>query len=175
MGELEKVVAKVASPVDVNLFANERRCLDALATHQVAFLVVGGCAVRVHGSTRIAKDIDVLIANTYENADRLCCAMNEIGISHPNLCPEEIHDRKRQINFESWGYQFEVLTAADNVDFAAAYSRHVTASLAGLEVPVMSRQDLISMKRQASRPIDIEDLAFLEGTPNNHIQHGRDG
>jgi hypothetical protein len=84
-----------------------------------------------------------------------------MGISHPNVRLEEIMDRKRQINFFSWGFQFEVLTAADDIAFDSAYQRRTPTFLRGLVVPVISREDLMGMKRRAGRPLDLEDLAFL--------------
>ena len=141
---------------------DERRCLATLASHGVEYLLVGGYAVRFHGYTRAAKDVDVLMNNGAANSIRLCDALIQIiGVAHPNLTPNQIEGRKRQINFESWGYAFEVLTAADGVDFAAAYGRREAAHVGGLEVPVISKGDLVEMKRRAGRSQDLEDVRVL--------------
>jgi len=66
----------------LSMNVNETRCLAALLENAVEFLVVGGHAVRAYGSTRHAKDLDVLIANTPENAGRFVRAMSQLGIAH---------------------------------------------------------------------------------------------
>jgi len=80
-----------------------------------------------------------------------------------NLRSDEIAGRKRQINFESWGLPFEVLTAADGIEFSAAAARSAQGSVEHLVVPVISRADLLAMKRIAGREIDKADVVFLEG------------
>jgi hypothetical protein len=133
------------------------------ATNEVEYLVVGGYAVRHHGHLRPAKDLDVLVSNSSLNSIRLCAALIElIGIDHPNLRPQQIEGRKRQINLTEWGHNFEVLTAADGVDFPAAYARRIMASVGGQLVPVIDKADLLAMKRRSSRSQDTEDVKALE-------------
>jgi hypothetical protein len=123
---------------------------------------VGGYAVRFHGCLRSTKDVDILVSNDGANAKRLCSALNGLIGAHPNLQPEEIEGRKRQINLSSHSYKFEVLTAADGVPFDEAYGRRCEAPCPGLTVPVISRQDLVAMKAAAGRPQDIEDVEKLQ-------------
>jgi hypothetical protein len=141
----------------------EERCLRTLIAHRVEFLVVGGYAVRYHGVLRPAKDVDVLAGNDSANADRLCDALSElIGVRHPNLTPDQISGRKRQINFAEWGYKFEVLTAGGGIDFPSAYSNGITVQLGTIDVPVIAKADLLAMKRHAARPQDQSDVDALE-------------
>lgn len=151
----------------LNFGPDELRCLATLDSHGVEYLLVGGYAVRYHGVMRPAKDVDVLVKNDSANSARVCAALIAIiGTAHPNLTPDKIIGQKRQINFEVWGYAFEVLTAADGIDFSEAYDHRTVAQLPTLDVPVIERSALIVMKRNAGRPQDLEDVHAL----NSH--HG---
>ena len=49
-------------------------------------------------------------------------------------------------------------------DFATAYARAALFDVSpGTAAPFVSVDDLIAMKRQAGRPIDLEDARVLEG------------
>jgi hypothetical protein len=47
-------------------------------------------------------------------------------------------------------------------DFDAVYSRALRVPLQGLEAAVISRDDLVDMKRAAGRSRDLEDIAALQ-------------
>jgi hypothetical protein len=153
----------VSDVAALSLGPDEKRCLETLTSRGVEYLLVGGYAVRFHGHLRSTKDVDVLVSNDAENSVRLCDALIEIiGVALPNVRPEQIEGRKCQINFSDWGYPFEVLTAADGVDFREAYERRAIAHLGSVEVPVISKADLIAMKLNAGRPQDLEDVLKLK-------------
>jgi hypothetical protein len=46
-------------------------------------------------------------------------------------------------------------------DFDAVYDRAQRVSLEGVQITVVSRDDLMAMKQAAGRPRDLEDLAAL--------------
>jgi hypothetical protein len=141
----------------------EMRCVSLLVRHNVEFLIVGGYAVRYHGEMRVAKDVDVLVGNDQRNSERLCVALTDIlGVAHPNITPQAFVGRKRQVNFEEWGLKFEILSAANGVDFQQAYAERSRAVLGLIEVPIIGRAQLIAMKKAAGRPNDLADVAALE-------------
>jgi len=137
--------------------------LNVLEAYLVRFLLVGGHAVKAYGSTRPTKDVDVLIDNSPENSERFVAAMVSLNIRHPNLSADNIAGQKRQINFATWGYDFEVLTAADGLTFDEAYARRVATHYGGVTLPVIAKADLITMKLRAGRLIDLNDLEYLRG------------
>ncbi|HET6361414.1 MAG TPA: nucleotidyl transferase AbiEii/AbiGii toxin family protein [Gemmatimonadota bacterium] len=49
--------------------------LQTLLEHEVDFILVGGVAATVHGSTRLTQDIDIVYARSPENLDRLTAAL----------------------------------------------------------------------------------------------------
>jgi hypothetical protein len=146
----------------LNFRHDELRCLMALNAHDVEYLVVGGYAVRYYGYERATKDLDVLVGNDAANSERVCAAVRALGIHHPNLRPTELQGRKLQINLTDWGFTLEILTGADGIDFPSAYRHRITAKVTALNVPVIAVDDLLTMKRHAARPQDIDDVRTLE-------------
>ena len=135
--------------------------MKALIDHGVRFLLVVGYAVRFHGYERGTKDVDVLVSNDGANAKRLCSALISLVRPHHSLQPEQIEDKKRQINLASYGYHFEILTEADGVPFDEAYGRRSVVHCLDLPVPVIAKGDLITMKDAAGRSQDKHDVKKL--------------
>lgn len=50
-----------------------------LDAHRVEYVVVGGYAAQLHGSTRVTTDVDVTPDRTAENLVRLALALRELG------------------------------------------------------------------------------------------------
>lgn len=48
-----------------------RRLLESLADAGVEFIIVGGLAATVHGSSRLTQDIDVVYRRTEDNLRRI--------------------------------------------------------------------------------------------------------
>jgi len=76
-----------------------------------------------------------------------------------------IEEKNLQV-FSLWNESsgaFEVdLFVSEPFDFDAAYARAVRVPLQSTEVPVVSQDDLIRLKRDAGRPADVEDIRALE-------------
>jgi hypothetical protein len=53
------------------------------------------------------------------------------------------------------------MTSIDGVGFEAAWRERVTISVEGIEVPTISRDNLIANKRATGRPQDLADVARL--------------
>lgn len=56
----------------------------------------------------------------------------------------------------------DLLTSISGVAFERAWGNREILSLQGLDVPVLSRQDLIANKRASGRPQDLLDADRLE-------------
>jgi molybdenum cofactor biosynthesis enzyme MoaA len=53
--------------------------LAIFESHQVQYVVVGGYAANLHGSTRVTTDIDVTPNRTHTNLARLAAALRDLG------------------------------------------------------------------------------------------------
>ena len=59
----------------------------------------------------------------------------------------------------------DVLSGIDGVAFAAAREHCLMVEIDGLEVRVLSRQDLLASKLAAGRDQDLGDIAWLRRNP----------
>ena len=52
--------------------------LEALARHQVEYVLIGGLAAALHGSSALTNDADICPEPSHENLDRLAAALRHI-------------------------------------------------------------------------------------------------
>jgi hypothetical protein len=71
-----------------------RELLRRLLQAQVEFILVGGVAATVHGSSRLTVDLDIVYRRTRANADRIVSALAEL---HPYLGDRKILKRSANL------------------------------------------------------------------------------
>lgn len=146
------------------------RIFSTLAAGGVEYLVVGGVAGQAHGLTRTTQDVDVIPAPGIENARRLAAALDELGA---RLAGIDAHLLGIDLDAETLagGANFTLATGAGGLDVfgevpgAAPYdeltARAEVLEVRGVAIPVVSREDLLAMKRASARPQDLADIAEL--------------
>lgn len=153
--------------------------LEALARTGVRYVLIGGVAMRLHGSSQVTDDLDVLYSRDVDNLEALARALETY---HPRLrgAPDDLPFRWDARTLRA-GMNFTLMTDIGAVDLLgqAPGAGNFEALLAGathlqvgeLDVPVASLEHLISMKRAADRPKDrlhlmeLEALRLLRGEP----------
>jgi hypothetical protein len=137
--------------------------------------VVDGVAVVLHGYLRTTLDLDLVVQLERSNVERALSALSGLGFqpqapvplgsfSDPEIRETWLREKSMTV-FSLWhpdhpGFAVD-LFVEEPFDFDAAYRRAVHVPLAGMEVTVVSREDLIAMKRSAGRARDMEDIAAL--------------
>src|SRR5438874_6603909 len=149
-----------------------RPILGVLVRHDVRFVVIGGIAASLQGSTTITNDFDICYARDQENLERLTAALKELqatlrGVREPVEFRLDAGTLKAGLNFTfdtSYG-PFDCLGAASgSFDYEQLMRNADAMSLLGANVSVASLDDLIRMKRAAGRNkdlIEIENLSAL--------------
>ena len=149
-----------------------RPILGVLARHEVRFVVIGGIAASLQGSTTIITDFDICYARDQENLERLTAALNEVqatlrGTRVPVAFRLDARTLKAGLNFTfdtKYG-PFDCLGAASgSFDYEQLMRNADPMNLVGTNISVASLDDLIRMKRAAGRNkdlIEIENLSAL--------------
>jgi hypothetical protein len=153
------------------------RVLAALEREGVRYLVVGGVAVVLHGHLRTTLDLDLVLQLEPDNLERALKAFAGMGFQ-PQI-PVTLGSFADPRNRESWlreknmtvfslwhadhpGFAVD-LFVKEPFDFDAVYRRALRVPLPGAQATVVSRDDLVQMKRAAGRAADLEDVAALLG------------
>ncbi len=150
---------------------------SAFQRAEVDYLIVGGLAVVAHGYVRTTGDVDLVIGLEPENIIKGLRALESIGyrIAIPVTAEEFADAGKREqwrrekgmMVLKLWSDKHQltpvdvfVYEPFDMQQELAMAERFVWNN--DLKIPVISKQTLITMKREAGRPQDMADIAELE-------------
>jgi len=144
--------------------------ITLLTEGRVEFIVIGGVAATIHGSAHITVDLDLLYRRTPENIERLAAVLAPI---QPYLrgAPEGLPFQFDAATIHR-GLNFTLQTTLGDLDLlgevagAGTYDSVLpdseTALLDGRQFHCVSLRRLITMKRAAGRPKDLNVIAELE-------------
>lgn len=141
------------------------RVCAALNREKVKYIVVGGCAVILHGYRRTTYDIDLLVDPSLENIRRLKKVFREVFQSDE---ASEIRDvdieQYAVVRFvpESEEIVIDLIGKIGKVNFETAMKDIEEVELEGVKIPVCGLSTLIETKKGV-RPKDKEDSLFLLG------------
>lgn len=143
--------------------------LDALARHDVSFVLIGGLAARLHGSPTVTVDVDI------------CPARDEDNLQHLADCLKSIDARLRGVEDDvPFVLDAKSLTAGQNFTFNTSLgaldilgepagtrgyedlaANAIEMDIDGLTLKAASLDDLMRMKEAAGRPKDRIELEIL--------------
>jgi hypothetical protein len=153
------------------------RLLAALHHGGVDFVIVGGVAATIHGSSRLTADLDVVYARTDENIRATVHALESLS---PYLrgAPPGLPFR---FDFETIrrGLNFTLTTDAGPIDllgqiagcgsYADLLPHTLIVEIFGLPLRCVDLETLIRAKRAAGRPKDLEVIAELESLRSDDL------
>jgi hypothetical protein len=136
--------------------------LQALAKNAVDFVLVGGLAGMLHGSSYPTFDLDIVYARDRQNISRMTAALREIGVKLrgapadlPFVLDERTIENGSNFTFETLFGPFDILGHADGMpSYDELRANSKVGSIDGIQVRVARLSDLISMKRAANRTKD---------------------
>ena len=134
--------------------------LKLLNDNQVEYLLVGGYAVAYHGFPRTTLDMDIWIANTTENAEKMIRVMRAFGFTG-EISPQLFRTDDGVVRMGVPPMKIEVMTSASGVTFGECFKRLIVATIDGVRVNVISLGDLRLNKAAAGRYKDLDDHEHL--------------
>jgi len=129
-----------------------RNFLKLLNKYRVEYLLIGGYAVFYHGYPRATEDIDFWEAINPDNAQKLVQVMQDFALS--NATPE-LFLKEHQLTRIGFN------TTISGVQFDACYARRVVDTIDGIEVNIISLEDLKQNKKASGRLKDQDDVQNL--------------
>lgn len=130
-------------------------------SHKVEFLVVGGYAVALHGYPRFTKDIDLLIASSPRNAERIERVLREFGVPESEVARADILKPAYAIQVGRPPNRADLLTSITGVNWDTAWASRIPIELSGHKCWMIGRDLLIQNKRASARPQDLLDADNL--------------
>ncbi|HYP87382.1 MAG TPA: nucleotidyl transferase AbiEii/AbiGii toxin family protein [Polyangiaceae bacterium] len=139
-----------------------KELLEEFARDAVELVLVGGYAVAFHGRPRATKDIDLVVEGSAENLTRAAAALARFG-APTNVVTAVAHMQPQDIVYLGQPpLRIDLMRSIDGVQPASLFERAVPAALDGVQLKVISLDDLIANKQAAGRPQDLIDVKFLE-------------
>ena len=145
------------------------RILKVLHRHGVRFVIIGGIAGRLWGSTTVTNDLDVCYGRDRANLESLARTLRELKA--------KLRGADRDLPFQAGartlelGDHFTFVTSAGNFDcigtpagttgYGQLARTAISMDLGDLSVPVAAIEDLILMKRASARPKDLVEVQIL--------------
>lgn len=144
--------------------------LPQLALHNVQFVLIGGGAAIAHGLARATYDVDIVYSRAEENLVRLVAALQGIDLYYRGAPPGlpfrwDTQTLRAGLNFTFTSTQGDIDLlgeAAGQGTWEGLQGDCETLLLYGYNIPVVTLERLITLKRAAGRPKDFEIIAELE-------------
>ena len=146
------------------------RVSKALDAAGVRYALVGGYAVALHGAVRGTVDIDIVLRWTLRDLEAAETALSSIGlISRLPITADSVFRFRdeyiRNRNLIAWNF-YNPIDLSEQLDIVISEDlrgkRRIRMDTLNGPVQVLSRKDLIAMKRASGRPQDLADVEALE-------------
>ena len=110
---------------------------------------------------RATGDIDILVRRSPENAHRIMRAIAKFGAPTSRLSEQDFISPDLVVQFGVEPCRIDLLTSISGVEFEEAWGNKVSVEVDGIEVHVLSKEDLLKNKEAAGRDKDKSDIAWL--------------
>ncbi len=151
-----------------------KRVAQALNRHEVEYMFVGGVAISFYGTPRpsvnlpknVEYDIDVWYLATNGNFIKLIEGISEISPELKNELDKIVFDPKKTfIKFQQGEFHFDFLpelVAFYHKDFKRCYANKEVGEIDGVQINIISKEDLLLDKEKLGRDKDLADIENLK-------------
>jgi predicted nucleotidyltransferase len=137
----------------------------SLNKYEVAFMMVGGFAVRFNGYNRATDDLDIWLKDDVRNRKNFRKAYAESGYGDfPSFETMQFVPGWTQF-YVGDGIVLDIMTSMkglENKSFDECFEKARVADLDGILVPFLHINDLLANKKAVARPKDQLDVIELE-------------
>jgi hypothetical protein len=130
----------------------------------VAYIMIGGFAVNLHGFARTTGDIDIWLKDDIENRRNLGKALSQFGYEENTFDEIDFVPGWSDLYIGS-GVRLDIVTTMiglEGISFEEALAQATIAEILDVRVPFLNFNQLIKNKNATNRPKDIIDVIELE-------------
>ena len=135
--------------------------VELFIAHDVQFLIIGGYALAAHGFPRATGDLDAWVWASDTNAAKIITALDAFGFADVGITVSDLSREDTVVQLGYPPYRIDILTSIDGLEFTEAWGSRVMVRINNMDVPFISRNDLITNKTAVGRPQDIADVHRL--------------
>jgi hypothetical protein len=136
--------------------------LQIFSKNRVRFLVVGAYAMAVYGYPRATGDFDIWVEASVENSERIYKSLLDFGAYVKDIDEKTFAEKEIIFQIGVIPCRIDIITRIDGVDFTAAYKTKQIILLENLEIPFLSKENLIKNKESTGRLKDKADADSLK-------------
>lgn len=132
-----------------------------LNDHQVNYMIVGGYALAFHGKPRHTGDLDIWIAVSNDNANKMEQVIKDFGMASLGLQKSDFLEAGLITQIGYPPLRIDILNEIDGVSFDEAYQNKAIIDIDDLLINYIGLDDLIKNKISSGRHQDISDVVAL--------------
>lgn len=136
--------------------------LQSLLDNDVKFLIVGAYALAAYGYPRATGDFDIWVEASPENSKKILSSLASFGSPTSGLTEKTFMEKGIVFQIGVAPRRIDLITHIDGVDFKDAYPSRKTITMEGLDIPFISKENLIKNKKSTGRDKDLVDVRQLE-------------
>jgi len=133
--------------------------------HGVTYALVGDYAVNYDGYVRMTQDIDFLLDPSPANAERIMTCLESFGFGQAGIPRSAFQQPGTAIHLGVEPNRIDLLTSLQGAGNDEIFANMERVAIDGLELNIISLDDLLVVKRASNRlrdRADAEELARLQ-------------
>ncbi len=136
--------------------------LNALQKEKVDYVLIGGFAIVLHGSTRFTEDLDLFVRTTEENIEKLRKALH--SVFHDESIEEITGSEIKNYAVIRYGttedFYIDIIGKLGEA-FVFEDISYKEIVMEGIKIRLATAESLYKLKEKTFRAIDQDDLLFL--------------
>ena len=142
------------------LNSDYKEMLLLLKKYDVDFLLIGAYALAFHGVPRSTGDIDFFVKCSVANSHKIFLALTEFGAPVKDIETDYLSRYGNMFQVGVAPCRIDIITQIDGLLYEDVKFENATVD--GVEIKIISRDDFIRNKKAAGRLKDLADIESLE-------------
>ena len=143
-----------------------KEMLQILLNNEVKFLVVGAYAMGAHGYPRATGDFDIWVEASEVNSRKIYKSLSEFGSPLFDITEKTFTEKGIFFQIGVAPRRIDITTHIDGVVFEEAYRTKELIDIENLQIPFISKENLIKNKQSTGRKKDRLDVDYLKKKKN---------